>query len=91
VCLVKHPGGTDSIWIDLGSPGLDYDALWRTVYPTALLWGGLHAVPLISREEAQRRGFRFVRLGLPGVAGARAGADGNYVLTGVSHSATDST
>jgi hypothetical protein len=89
VCVAKDMSGADSIWIDIGYPLRDYAALWRTVFPDALIPAGYRVAPLLNREEAERRGFRFVRLGLAGLGGARHSADGGYVLTGLSHSATD--
>jgi hypothetical protein len=88
VCVAKDAAGPDSIWIDIGCPVLDYGALWRTVYPDACIPAGHQVAPLVSREEANRRGFRFVRLGLVGLGGARQSSDGGYVVTGLSHSAT---
>jgi hypothetical protein len=90
VCVVKHLSGPDSVWIDLGYPLVDYTPLWRAVHPTAPMPIGYRVAPLVSRDEAQRRGFSFIRLGLVGLSPRAARADGGYVLTGVSHSATDS-
>jgi hypothetical protein len=89
VCVVKHVGGTDSIWIDLGYPLADYSALWRAVHPTTQMPVGCRVAPLINRSTAERLGVKLVRLVLVGVGPIADGTGKGYVLTSVSHSATD--